>query len=230
MNAEKYYTNSNDIKQLYTLFYCVHNSLLSHNIPYVASGGTLIGAARHKGIIPWDNDIDIAVYEKDVATILSSRFRKEIKKSGYVVRDTRKKDGWLRIKKVDSGKISCDIFVLKYINKDILTHSDKRVRNLWPKDYYDVKDMFPLQQYKFGNLVILGPKNYKSYLDRGYGKSWKKVGYITQDPKTHYDIDEPIKLKVTKFVPAKKFFTPKASEPQIILRKGCPLLCSWDCK
>ena len=46
-----------------------------NDIPYVIIAGTMLGAERHKGFIPWDDDVDVAMLRDDYV-----RFRKACEK------------------------------------------------------------------------------------------------------------------------------------------------------
>ncbi|MCR5784396.1 MAG: LicD family protein [Eubacterium sp.] len=49
-----------------------------HNIPYMLGGGTALGAVRHKGFIPWDDDVDLNVprpYIKKLLACIKEEFQ-----------------------------------------------------------------------------------------------------------------------------------------------------------
>lgn len=67
-----------------------HRVCKENKLRYFAIGGTCIGAVRHKGFIPWDDDIDIAMPAEDYHRFISY-YSKQLKKpfSVYLPSDAK---------------------------------------------------------------------------------------------------------------------------------------------
>ncbi|MBR4964252.1 MAG: LicD family protein [Alistipes sp.] len=58
-----------------------------HNIQWWLSSGSLLGAARHEGFIPWDDDIDITMFRRDFKRL--QRIMHKLESEKYVYQSMR---------------------------------------------------------------------------------------------------------------------------------------------
>ena len=63
-----------------------------HKIPYFADSGTLLGAVRHQGFVPWDDDLDFVMFRPDYERFQEVALREV--KPPYFLQNTYT-DGWV---------------------------------------------------------------------------------------------------------------------------------------
>ncbi len=57
-------------ERMLELLMVVDSICRKHNIPYWLSGGSMLGAVRHQGFIPWDDDLDIEMLRPDFERLM----------------------------------------------------------------------------------------------------------------------------------------------------------------
>ena len=164
---------SKEITRLYELMEIVHDTFEKHKVRYFITGGTLLGAVRHGGLIPWDDDIDIGVLEADLGPL------------HHAITDLTAQDiickpmgnyaemNFYFAKDAESRFPFIDVFY--YVMDGANCTLSKPASKLeWPEEYYQTREMFPLKKVPYGHLSLPAPagKTHAVYLARSYGEDW----------------------------------------------------------
>ena len=141
------------------------------NIEYCFMFGLLLGLLRHQDFIPWDDDIDIVVFEYDK---FIEHCRKDLEDRGYIIQpDIRNgKDCGGRIFHKDNQKtIHMPELGFPWLGIWIPEKNQANSISFPPEDIkYDPQDFFPLQKIRFMGTEIKIPKDPGKVLNTYFGE------------------------------------------------------------
>lgn len=143
---------------LYQQMATTHDLLARHGIEAWLASGTLIGALRHGGIIPWDRDIDLEIAEADEPRLraLAPAF-------------------------VEAGLMLKHHLPHHYkvaYNFDIFVHHARPETEKGAVLFPLPDELWPLGRHRFGDRIWPVPRAAEASLSRSYGPDWRLRGRV----------------------------------------------------
>ena len=172
--------------ELFASLCAVTDQLDRIGVPYILTGGTLLGAVREKDLITGDSDWDLEVLNSDVSNIL--KHKKEIESLGFVL-EYPCLQNCLGVHQDVDPLLNSDQQIIKIKNRDGKAHGDFFVQTLFQdgvlrrvnvKDsaYFNAKMSFPFWFFKNRKKIAIrdrqlwGPAEPEMMLRRVYGDDW----------------------------------------------------------
>jgi hypothetical protein len=212
-------TSPKKIDQIYDLMKTFDELCRNHGIHYFVNGGTLLGAVRHQGIIPWDDDADVGIMLEDEAKLI--HLTEELRQRGiiFINNPSGLKDFYQlrfdpkvlceKYNAVESQAANLDIFLYQRMENGKIDFCSPTFRSLFPNEYFLESELSDIVDYPFGPgskaFPIRGVRKATDYLYRTYGKDCLEFGVQTHEHLQlfGYFIDIPV-FRKTRYKIVKK--------------------------
>lgn len=156
-------TDPTTIGLIYQMLKVIDILFTNHNIIYWIDGGTALGALRHQGCIPWDDDADLIYHIADESRILA--LAEEFSLYGFDL----KKEHILRLYPSKSRRHPFIDLTGYQLCADHTYRVDLKWARLFPSFYWLPKEIDPLIRVQFGPLMLSAPNDMMRYVLTGYG-------------------------------------------------------------
>ena len=154
---------------LYVLLKDITEVMHSNNLEYFISFGTLLGAVRHQGMIPWDTDVDLVIPLKEKDKILAAF--QNILGDKYLIKEVKEDcivGQAIRVYLSQINTLHVDLFFYIEEDENIIFGYDRKFLK---------KEVFPLSCVSYYDLSLYAPKNKDKQLQKFYGKDYMKFAY-----------------------------------------------------
>ena len=196
-----------------------NNFCEENNIKYYLAYGTLIGAVRHHGFIPWDDDVDIFVSGEDFLK-LKEVFNKKIHNNKYFYQTLQTENNYYLL--WDKVRLNDTIFVEEgWENNDINNGIFIDIFPLLEYPDTEKEEKKFIRKYKFIRLLVEANINNNKSRYNNYGfigkilskfikilpqvirnkiviKNIKYLCLYKSNSKYYYSLDEGLKIKFLK--------------------------------
>ncbi|KPP68758.1 fukutin-related protein-like [Scleropages formosus] len=143
--------------------------LESSGVRYWLEGGSLLGAARHQDIIPWDYDVDLGIYLEDVPNcdyLKSLDTGSLVDANGYVWERAVEGD-FYRVQYSETNHLHVDLWPF-YPRNGVMT------KDTWTEHKQDMEFpehfLQPLVPMQFAGITAYGPNNHRAFLELKFGE------------------------------------------------------------
>jgi lipopolysaccharide cholinephosphotransferase len=190
-------TNPYRIGDIYQILKVLDRVFTKKDIKYWIDFGTLLGAERHGGIIPWDDDADVCVRVKDFAKI--DKLTEAFAKYGLVL-TKREPQPW-KLHFPGQLHYCVDIFFIA----DVPNSPDGELtfHSTWAGHWY-LSDVEPRRRIWFGPIAVNAPRSAWRRLSEQYGPDCMEKAMFH----SHIYGDLPQKVTIVDFSPAEYLIDP----------------------